>query len=100
MTAQKSETFRGNRNTSPWIYFHPVSSCSSAISSSRVYLMKSFFSTRIRIVARNPVSSSTVTHELMMENQWISRCWGRNEYREYFSMRRSYGMCVSFHLTL
>ena len=28
----------------------------------------------MRMVARNPVSSNTVTHELMMENQWI---WGR-----------------------
>lgn len=40
-------------------------------SSSRVYLMKSAFSTRIRMVAKNPVSSSTVTHELTMLNQWI-----------------------------
>src|SRR5689334_16488741 len=39
--------------------------------SSREYLMKSAFSTRIRMVARKPVSSSTVTHELMIENQWI-----------------------------
>ncbi len=42
-----------------------------APSSSRVYLMKSFLSTRMRMVARKPVSSSTVTHELMMLNQWI-----------------------------
>lgn len=33
--------------------------------------MKSFLSTRIKMVARNPVSSNTVTQELMMENQWI-----------------------------
>ena len=46
-----------------------------APSSSRVYLMKSFFSTRMRIVARKPVSSSTVTQELMMENQWICTAW-------------------------
>jgi len=42
-----------------------------APSSSRLYLRKSFFSTRIRMVARNPVSSSTVTQLLMMLNQWI-----------------------------
>ena len=40
-------------------------------SSSWVYLRKSFLRTRMRMVARNPVSSSTVTHELMMLNQWI-----------------------------
>ena len=79
MTAQKRLVNRGKRNTSPWMYFHPVSSASSAISSSFVYLMKSFFRTRIRMVARNPVRRRTVTHELMMLNQWISRCWGRNE---------------------
>jgi hypothetical protein len=33
--------------------------------------MKSFFSTRMRIVARKPVRRSTVTQLLMMENQWI-----------------------------
>ena len=43
----------------------------AAPSSSRVYLMKSFLSTRMRMVAKKPVSSSTVTQELMMENQWI-----------------------------
>ena len=42
-----------------------------APSSSRLYLRKSFFSTRIRMVARKPVSSSTVTQLLMMLNQWI-----------------------------
>lgn len=31
--------------------------------------------TRMRMVARKPVSSSTVTHELTMENQWICG-WG------------------------
>ena len=46
---------------------HPPSSSSCA------YLMKSFFSTLMRIVARKPVSSSTVTHELTMLNQWICR---------------------------
>ncbi len=40
-------------------------------SSSRENLMKSFLSTRMRMVARNPVSSSTVTQLLMMLNQWI-----------------------------
>ena len=35
--------------------------------------MKSFFSTRIAIVAKKPVSNRTVTHELMMENQWIEQ---------------------------
>jgi len=37
-TAQKRDLCGGNLNTSPWIYFHPVSSCSSAASSSREYL--------------------------------------------------------------
>ena len=32
---------------------------------------KSFLSTRMRMVARKPVSSSTVTQLLMIENQWI-----------------------------
>ena len=43
----------------------------SVPSSSLVYLRKSFLRTRIRMVARKPVSSSTVTHEFMMLNQWI-----------------------------
>ena len=42
-------------------------------SSSLVYLTKSFLRTRMRMVARNPVSNSTVTQELMMLNQWICR---------------------------
>ena len=33
--------------------------------------MKSALSTLMRMVARKPVSSRTVTQELMMENQWI-----------------------------
>lgn len=41
------------------------------VSSSRMYLTKSFLRTRMRMVAKKPVSRSTVTHELMMENQWI-----------------------------
>lgn len=61
------------------------------------YLMKSFFSTLIRIVARNPVNKSTVTHELIMENQWISKCWGRNEYFWYFSIRLSKVFLVALH---
>jgi hypothetical protein len=69
MTAQNSDFARGNRKTSPWMYFHPVSSLSSATSSSLEYLMKSFFRTRMSIVAKNPVSSSTVTHEFIMLNQ-------------------------------
>ena len=48
----------------------------SAPSSSRAYLRKSFLSTRMRMVARKPVSSSTVTHELMMLNQWICGAQG------------------------
>ncbi len=44
---------------------------STVPSSSRVYLMKSFLRTRMSIVAKKPVSSSTVTQLLMMENQWI-----------------------------
>lgn len=43
-------------------------------SSSRVYLMKSALRTRMRMVARNPVSSNTVTQEFTMLNQWIYRC--------------------------
>ena len=50
------------------MYFHPVSSASSAASSSLVYLRKSFLGTRIKMVARNPVSNSTVTHEFTIEN--------------------------------
>jgi hypothetical protein len=37
---------------------------------------KSARSTLIRIVAIKPVSSSTVTQLLTIENQWISRCTG------------------------
>ena len=33
------------------------------------HLVKSFLRTRIKMVARNPVKSSTVTHELIIENQ-------------------------------
>ena len=36
--AEKSDLFFGNLKTSPWIYFHPVSSWSSADSSSWAYL--------------------------------------------------------------
>ncbi len=62
------------------------------------YLMKSFLRTRMRMVAKKPVNNSTVTHELMMENQWISRCCGRNEYFWYFSMRCSKVVSVDSHL--
>ena len=55
------------------MYFHPVSSASSAASSSLVYLRKSFLSTRIKMVARNPVSNSTVTHELTIENLYFTK---------------------------
>jgi hypothetical protein len=61
--------------------------------------MKSFLSTRIRIVARKPVKRSTVTHELIMENQWISRCCGIEEDLEYFSILFSKGISVFFHVT-
>ena len=106
--AAKRDLCFGYLNTSPCMYFHPVSSWSSADSSSwaylyhrhrRVtykdtgsrrirheiemtgrtnngkknikssYLTKSFLSTRIRMVARNPVRSRTVTHEFIIENQ-------------------------------
>ncbi len=43
--------------------------CGVPASSSLVYLTKSFFRTRIRMVARKPVNSSTVTQLLMIENQ-------------------------------
>jgi hypothetical protein len=33
------------------------------------YLTKSFFNTRMRIVARNPVRRRTVTQEFIIENQ-------------------------------
>jgi hypothetical protein len=50
----------------------PHSACHSAASFPHlVYLRKSFLSTLSRMVARKPVSRRTVTHELMMENQWI-----------------------------
>lgn len=62
------------------------------------YLIKSFLRTRMRIVARNPVNSRTVTHELMMENQWISRCCGRKEYFWYFSIRFSKVLGDGSHL--
>ena len=45
----------------------------------------------MRMVARKPVRSRTVTMLLMMENQWISRWAGRNECREYFSIRLRFG---------
>jgi hypothetical protein len=72
----------------------------SLTSSSREYLTKSARSTRIRMVARNPVSSSTVTQLLTIENQWISRCCLRNWYLRYLSMRFSYVVSVAFHATL
>ena len=39
--------------------------------------MKSFLRTRMSMVARKPVRSSTVTQLLMMLNQWICRRSGR-----------------------
>jgi hypothetical protein len=36
--AENKDLFLGNRKTSPWIYFHPDSSWSSAASSSWAYL--------------------------------------------------------------
>ena len=50
----------------------------------------------MRIVVRKPVRSMTVTHELTMENQWISRCCGRKELREYLSMRCPKGTVEGF----
>lgn len=135
--AAKRDLCFGYLNTSPCMYFHPVSSWSSADSSSwaylyhrheRViiravapweganwndgqnrhfkkstkssYLTKSFLSTRIRMVARNPVRRRTVTHEFIIENQWISKWWGRDDDCEYLSILFSKGVFVSFHLTV
>lgn len=50
-------------------------------SSSRVYLMKSAFRTRIKMVARKPVNSSTVTQELTMLNQWICMAGHEHEFQ-------------------
>jgi hypothetical protein len=98
-SAQKRERPGGKRKTSPCTNFHPLSSPSSGSSSSAEYLTKSFLSTRMRMVARKPVSRRTVTQELMMENQWISRCCLRNWYLRYLSMRRSKGTAVGFQAT-
>ena len=98
-----------------------------APSSSRLKRRKSWRTTRSRMVARKPVSSSTVIMELTMENQWTcaqasrsagrptgqeakhrqarrgrrtSRCCGRNWTRRYFSMRRAKGVSVGVHTTV
>lgn len=73
--AAKRPVLPGNRNTSPWMYFHPDSSWSSPSSVSAVNRTKSFLSTLRRMVARKTSSKIIVTTELMMENHWT--CWGR-----------------------
>ncbi|BAT81295.1 hypothetical protein VIGAN_03098200 [Vigna angularis var. angularis] len=49
-------------------------------------------------MARNPVKSRTVTHELMTENQWISKLCDSEDVCEYFSSLFSNGVSVSIHL--
>ncbi len=77
MKAEKTLMCGGQRNTSPWIIFQPVSSSVSSSSSISMYFEKSFFRMRIKMIARKAVSSSTSTKELMMESQWISKVVGR-----------------------
>lgn len=43
------------------------------------YLAKSFLSTRMRMMITKPSSSTTSTSELMIDNQWISNVFGKNE---------------------
>ena len=59
MYAQKTDGIGGSRKTSPCTSFQPLSSSSSSSSSARAYREKSFLSTRIRMIERKPVSSST-----------------------------------------
>ncbi len=55
--------------------------------------------TRIRMMARNAVSSITSTSELMMNSQWISSVAGRKLDCEYTSMRASGVTVDSCHAT-
>mmetsp|Transcript_4959 Transcript_4959/g.11327 ORF Transcript_4959/g.11327 Transcript_4959/m.11327 type:complete len:251 (-) Transcript_4959:163-915(-) len=77
MKATNRVRWSGLRNTSPWIIFQPVSSSASSSSSISMYLEKSFFRMRIRMMARKAVRSSTSTKEFMMDSQWISKVVGR-----------------------
>jgi len=67
----------GKRNTSPWMSFHPLSSSPISSSSTSMYRVKSFFSTRMRMMVRKAVRRSTSTNELMMLSQWISKLPGK-----------------------
>mmetsp|Transcript_27991 Transcript_27991/g.94268 ORF Transcript_27991/g.94268 Transcript_27991/m.94268 type:complete len:206 (+) Transcript_27991:803-1420(+) len=85
--AARRLTWSGNRKTSPLMSFHPVSSSPISSSSTSMYREKSFFKTRIMMMVRNAVRSSTKTKELMMESQWISNVPGRNRESWYRDMR-------------
>lgn len=42
-----------------------------------MYLEKSFFRMRMRMMVRNAVRSKTSTNELMIDSQWISKVVGK-----------------------
>jgi hypothetical protein len=42
-----------------------------------MYRVQSFFNIRISMMAKNETSKVTRTTELMMDNQWISKCSGK-----------------------
>lgn len=62
-----------------WSYFDITSSIS-------IYFEKSFFSILIKMMAKNAVSNSTNTKELMMDSQWISKVVGKNVESAYLAI--------------
>ena len=60
----------GGRRTSACTSFQPDSSSSSSFSSTELYSARSRRSVRTIIIATMPDSSSTITSEFRMENQW------------------------------
>ena len=61
-------------------------SCIDITSSISIYFEKSFFSILIKMMAKNAVSNSTNTKELMMDSQWISKVVGKNVESAYLAI--------------
>ena len=55
-----------------------------------MYFEKSFFSIRIKMMARKAVSNSTKTNELIIDNQWISKVVGRKVESAYLAILCEY----------
>lgn len=69
---ERSMGLPGGRNTSPWMSFHPESSCtSSSVRSSWLYRAMSLRSARSRIMPTEPVRNMTMMVELIRKYQWM-----------------------------